>query len=250
MASPITSMKGMIHRSWNMVRGCTPISPGCDQCYARAQHKAMYSEREHYLIPFSEVTFMPSNISIGHNYIISVNGISDTLHPDITDQQVQFMIDAISKKHGIFVVCTKRPFRASMFDWPPNVWLGTSIEDKNYLYRIDELLKANSKIKFVSFEPMLGPMGEVDLTGIDWVCMGIERGPQARPYRIQWLRQVRDHCIYQGVPLFYRGAHYTRNLRPSDLLDGKIWHQYPCGLEAKDEKYDGKVNRRKSSIQD
>jgi len=160
--------------------------------------------------------------------------MSDLFHEEVPLDFIEKVFDVMVKaSHHRFQVLTKRSKRlcelAPSLPWPHNVWMGVSVEDVEHIYRIDYLRQTEAFIKFVSFEPLLGPIGDLDLEGIDWVIVGGESGPRSRPMDPTWVREIRDQCLVAKVPFFFKqwgGANKKRNGR---LLDGVIWEQMPRG---------------------
>lgn len=207
---------------WNPVTGCTPISEGCQNCYAQRMHKRLQAMGQaKYKFDFNNVKRVPYELNKDFGKkpkLIFVNSMSDLFHKDIPDE---FINDVISTcychtKHT-FQILTKRSERLKDFSYTnlsflrSNVWLGVSVELAKYKNRIDDLRKTNAKVKFISFEPLLGDVGELDLTGIDWVIVGGESGPGARPMHPDWVRNIRDQAIAQGCKFMFKqwGEHFT-----------------------------------------
>jgi len=203
-------------KTWNPVTGCTPASKGCDHCYA-ARHFKRFNKR-----PFSEVMFHPERLNIPLRRrkatMYFVNSMSDLFHRDVPHE---FLLTVwVTMKYCFqhtFQVLTKRPQRMRDFakrfldnnklgitDPFPNVWLGTTVESGSYTKRIDVLREVPAAVRFISFEPLLGPIGKVNLDGIHWVIVGGESGPGARPMHPDWAREIRDQCQEQGVAFFFK----------------------------------------------
>ena len=158
--------------------------------------------------------------------------MSDLFHELIPDEYISqvFAVMADLPRHT-FQILTKRPERAAAWHgpWAPNIWMGTSVEDRRVLSRIDHLRQCDAAVRFVSAEPLLGPLGRLNLDGIDWVIVGGESGPRHRPMNHDWARQIRDKCVEVGVAFFFKqdsGPHIE--MRP--WLDGMVWEQYPGQL--------------------
>jgi protein gp37 len=164
--------------------------------------------------------------------MIFVNSMSDLFHEDVPLDFIQQVFDIIERASWhTFQILTKRSGRLLELDryiiWPSNAWMGVSVENSNYTVRIDDLRQTNAFIKFLSIEPLLGPIGKLDLTGIDWVIVGGESGPGARPVRKEWIIDLRDQCIVAGVPFFFKqwgGVWKKRNGRE---LEGRTWDEIP-----------------------
>jgi len=167
--------------------------------------------------------------------LIFVNSMSDLFHEDVPETYIQRVFDVMRRAHWHqFQVLTKRSERLlaldSRIDWPKNVWMGVSVETEKYTFRIDHLRQTRANIKFLSLEPLLGPLPQLNLSGIDWVIVGGESGPGSRPIRQEWVLDIRDQCIRSNVPFFFKqwgGVHKKRNGR---LLQGRTWDQLPVAV--------------------
>ena len=197
--------------TWNPLTGCNRVSPGCKNCYAermsvrlKAMGQPNYSNgfklalhEESLAIPFRWKK--PMNIF--------VNSMSDLFYEEVPIDFIESVFDVMNKAHWHrFQVLTKRSERlldlSPQLHWASNIWMGVSVENKDYIYRIDQLRETHASIKFLSIEPMLGPLDDINLNGIDWVIVGGESGPGARPMNSSWVISVRDQCLNAGVPFF------------------------------------------------
>jgi protein gp37 len=164
--------------------------------------------------------------------MVFVNSMSDLFHKDILEGFILrvFMVMQQVNRH-VYQVLTKRSHRlaelAPRLPWPENVWMGVSVETEDYLFRIDHLRETSAHIKFISFEPFLGPISDLDLTGIDWVIVGGESGPGARPILKEWVTGIRDKCLDFDVPFFFKQWGGVRKKKTGRLLDGHTWNQMP-----------------------
>lgn len=163
---------------------------------------------------------------------IFVNSMSDLFHEDVPLDFVQRVFDVMRAAHWHrFQVLTKRSERLAQLDrfidWPANVWMGVSVENQKYTLRIDDLRKTNARIKFLSLEPLLGPLETLNLRGINWVIAGGESGPRARPMREEWVTDIRDQCLTAKVPFFFKQWGGTNKKRAGRKLQGRIWDQMP-----------------------
>jgi protein gp37 len=164
--------------------------------------------------------------------VVFVNSMSDLFHEKVPIEFILKVFDVMRKttRHQ-FQVLTKRAERlvevTSYIDWPENVWMGVSVENEDYVHRIDYLRMTGAFIKFLSIEPMLGPIPGMNLNGIDWVIAGGESGPRARPIQKEWVRDIRDQCIDANVPFFFKQWGGTNKKKAGKLLDGKTWCQMP-----------------------
>jgi protein gp37 len=163
---------------------------------------------------------------------IFVNSMSDLFHPDVPVEFIHAVFDVMGQAYWhTFQILTKRSERlvelAGQLPWHDNVWIGVSVENKDYAYRIDHLRKVPAAVRFLSVEPLLGPIPKLPLQGIDWVIVGGESGPRCRKIEPQWVRQIRDRCIAQGIPFFFKQWGGTRKKQSGRELDGRTWDEMP-----------------------
>jgi protein gp37 len=222
-------------RTWNPVTGCTKVSPGCAHCYIERQ-PPMRIEGRKFVKGTTDIRLHPLRVIQPMRWRrprrVFVNSMSDLFHEQVPDQ---FVVDiwtvmAACERHQ-FQVLTKRPERmvelAPSLPWPRNVWMGVTIENRRFAGRADLLRRTPAAVKFISAEPLLGPLDELDLTGIDWLICGGESGPGHRRMRPEWARALRDRCLADGVAFFFK---QWGGLRPKDggrLLDGRTWDEMP-----------------------
>ena len=167
---------------------------------------------------------------------VFVNSMSDLFHEEVPTSFIQSVFDTMNcAQRHVFQVLTKRPIRIveinNELNWTRNIWLGTSIESKQWIERLDLLKQTSAQVKFLSLEPLLGPLPSLQLDGIDWVIVGGESGPGARPMRGAWVREIRDQCVHSEIPFFFKqwgGVFKNRNGR---ILDNRTWDQMPVVLE-------------------
>jgi protein gp37 len=234
--------------TWNPVTGCDRVSPGCAHCYAldlAARLKRMGQPR--YQAdggktsgPGFGLTLHRDKISEPLRWrqskVIFVNSMSDLFHDDVPDDFIAdvFATVRLAEQH-VFQVLTKRHERlanlAPRLPWPNNLWMGVSIENRRFVHRADYLREVPAAVRFVSAEPLLGPLDELDLTGIDWLIAGGESGPRHRPVREEWLRHLRDRCIQANVPFFFKQWGGVRSKSGGRLLDGREWSAMPSPVE-------------------
>jgi protein gp37 len=222
--------------TWNPVTGCTKVSPGCKNCYAermavrlRAMGQPNYADGFR-LTLHEHVLEMP--IRWKKPQVIFVNSMSDLFHQRVPVGFIERVFAVMAEAHWhTFQVLTKRSKRlADMSDllpWRENIWMGVSVETESYQERIDDLRRTGAAVKFLSLEPLLGPLRALDLDGIDWVIVGGESGPRARPMDPAWVREIRDQCTETGVPFFFKqwgGVQKSKNGRE---LDGRTWDEMP-----------------------
>lgn len=222
--------------TWNPVTGCTKVSQGCKNCYAEkmaARLKAMGVSN--YRNGF-EVTLHPHMLNAPLRWKrprrIFVNSMSDLFHKDVPFSYIEQVFDVM--KHANwhqFQVLTKRSERLKdsnrLILWPENVWMGVSVESVEVAGRIQDLRATSAAVKFLSIEPMIGPVGPMNLSGIDWVIVGGESGPGARPIDIEWVREVRDQCAAQGVAFFFKQWGGVNKRATGRELDGRTWQEFP-----------------------
>ncbi len=222
--------------TWNPVTGCTKTSPGCRNCYAeRMARRLRAMGHPNYANGFRPTTHehvLEVPLRWKRPQVIFVNSMSDLFHEEVPLEFIAKVFKVMAEaSHHRFQVLTKRSRRlrelAPELPWPSNVWMGVSVEDDEHVYRIDNLKQTDALIKFVSFEPLLGPIGDLDLEGIDWVIVGGESGPGARPMDPAWAREIRDLCLAANVPFFFKQWGGTNKKRNGRLLDGITWDQMP-----------------------
>jgi protein gp37 len=222
--------------TWNPVTGCSKISPGCKNCYAnRMALRLQAIGQKNYRNGF-EVTLQPHTLEIPLTWkksrTIFVNSMSDLFHKKVPTPFIQQVFSTMHDAHWHrFQVLTKRPERVenldNKLDWSDNIWMGTSIESEDYLFRIDHLRNTGARIKFLSLEPLLGRLRSLELRGVDWVIVGGESGPGAREIHPDWVREIRDQCQEQAVPFFFKQWGGVFKKRAGRELDGRTWEQFP-----------------------
>lgn len=234
-------------QTWNPVTGCTKVSPGCKFCYAEVMSKRLTAMGTPGYENGFRLTLHPERLNQPLTRkkatVYFVNSMSDLFHPDVPDSFIESVIDVIARTpYHTYQVLTKRAERLPLFfanrSVPDNMWLGVSVEDKEYgLPRIDMLRQVNASTRFLSIEPLLEDIGKFDLNGISWVIVGGESGHGARPMKESWALSVKNQCINSGVSFFFKqwGAWNKDGLRKNKkangrFLDGKVWDGYPASL--------------------
>lgn len=222
--------------TWNPVTGCSKISLGCKHCYAeRLAMRLRAMGQPNYARGF-DLTLQEHMLELPLRWTkpqaIFVNSMSDLFHHDIPLEYIQRVFDVMRRADWHrFQVLTKRADRLLELDrkihWTQNIWMGVSVENRTCFSRIDSLRKTRAHIRFLSLEPLLEDLGEFDLTGIDWVIVGGESGPGARPMSPSWVRNLRDLCLAAEVPFFFKQWGGTRKKINGRLLDGLTWDQMP-----------------------
>lgn len=232
-------------RVWNPVTGCDKTSPGCDNCYAlrlAGRLKKMGSAK--YQTDGNPKTSGPGfGVTLHKNVLhqpyswkkpaqVFVNSMSDMFHPDVPESFIQQTIQVIADTpQHIYQVLTKRSQRlrdlADKLDWPTNLWMGVSVENNRYTFRVNHLLSTPAHIKFVSAEPLLGPIPDLPLEGVDWLIVGGESGPGHRYCDPKWVRELRDNATDSGVPFFFKQWGGKTSKTGGRTLDGVIHDGYP-----------------------
>ena len=229
-------------QTWNPVTGCTVISPGCDNCYAERQaHRMQRMGKPKYAKGFEVVTH-PKSLDEPAKWRkpqkVFVNSMSDLFHHEVPYDFIDEVIAVmrLAPQHD-YQVLTKRPKTASHWyssrgygELPPNLWLGVSVEDRERRYRIDHLKAIPAPVRFLSIEPLLEDVGELDLDGIDWVIVGGESGPGHRRMEPDWARNVRDQCVASGTPFFFKQWGGRTPKAGGRELDGRFWDEFPKRL--------------------
>lgn len=222
--------------TWNPVTGCTPISDGCQNCYALRMAKRLHAMgNKRYLNGFN-LTLHPDLIESPLKWkkprLIFVNSMSDLFHEAVPLDFIRDIFDTMkAARQHTFQILTKRSSRlaevALELSWPDNVWMGVTIEAGKYSYRADNLRKVPAAVKFLSIEPMIAPVYNLDLSLIDWVIVGGESGPKSREIEKEWVAFLRDQCLSESVPFFFKQWGGTNKKKTGRNLDGKTWSQYP-----------------------
>ena len=227
--------------TWNPVTGCTKISYGCKHCYAERMSKRLQAMgMEKYRRGFEVVvhdSVLQEPLKWKNPTLVFVNSMSDLFHKAVPTEFVQSVFGVMNQaSQHTFQVLTKRPGRVKQIDarldWAPNIWLGTSIESERWLDRLDRLKATGASTKFLSLEPLLGPLPDLDLSGIDWVIVGGESGPGARPMDAHWVREIRDNCVDNEVPFFFKQWGGVFKKRTGRTLDGRTWDEMPQPVSA------------------
>jgi protein gp37 len=224
--------------TWNPVTGCDKISPGCKHCYAeRMAERLQAMGQANYRNGF-ELTLQPKMLELPLGWkkpqTIFVNSMSDLFHDDVPVDYIKRVFDVMARAHWHrFQVLTKRAERlaelAPELSWTANVWMGVSVENADYLWRIDHLRETSAAVKFLSLEPLLGPLSTLNLRGIDWVIVGGESGFHARPMNEAWVVEIRQQCRHARVPFFFKQWGGVNKKRAGRLLDGRTWDEMPAG---------------------
>ena len=222
--------------TWNPVRGCTKISPGCKNCYAERFAERFRGVKGHPFEQGFDLRLVPGKIGEPLRWKtpqrIFVNSMSDLFHDKVSLDYIKDVFDVMNRADWHqYQVLTKRAERLEKLSrelpWAPHIWMGVSVENKDYLWRIDHLRRTKAHIKFLSIEPLIGPLGKINLRGIDWVIAGGESGPRARPMDATWVRDVRDQCVRAGVSFFFKQWGGVQKKRHGRELEGRTWDEMP-----------------------
>ena len=222
--------------TWNPVTGCTKVSAGCKHCYAeRMSNRLRAMGKEHYKNGF-RLALHEDALTIPFGWrsprLIFVNSMSDLFQKDVPLSFIQQVFKVMTAcPHHTFQILTKRPEiaaeHASQLNWPKNVWLGTSVENAKVVSRIRHLRNIPAAIRFLSVEPLLGPIPRLPLTGIHWIIVGGESGPECRPMEPDWVRTIRNRCLERGVPFFFKQWGGVNKKKSGRTLDGRTWNELP-----------------------
>jgi protein gp37 len=225
--------------TWNPVRGCTKLSPGCKHCYALTFAERWRGIPGHPYEQGFDLRLVPEKLEEPLRWKsprrIFVNSMSDLFHESVPDDFIRHVFEIMRKAHWhSFQVLTKRARRlaelAPRLLWPENVWQGVSVESERYLDRVDCLRSVDAAVRFLSLEPLLGPLPGLRLEGVSWVIVGGESGLHHRPIQSEWVRDIRDRCLREGVAFFFKQWGGRTPKSGGRQLDGKEWNQMPLPL--------------------
>ncbi len=230
-------------KTWNPTTGCSRVSSGCDHCYAEALSLRKGWSKKPWTVTNADenIILHPNRLKKPYSWKqpsrVFVNSMSDLFHPkipkDFVDEVFKVMNDL---PQHTFQILTKRPRRAASYrgEWAANVWMGTSIENQATLFRIDRIRKCPAKTRFLSFEPLLESLGEINLDGIHWVIVGGESGPGFRKMDHEWAREIRDQCVERGIPFFFKQSAALKTETGTVLVevDGSenVWNNFPLAV--------------------
>ncbi len=222
--------------TWNPVTGCTKISHGCKHCYAERMAKRLQKMgAEKYRDGFA-VAVHKSTLAEPPTWkrprLVFVNSMSDLFHQAVPGKFIENVFEVMNQTpQHTYQVLTKRPNRVIRLNkrlpWASNIWFGVSIESERWLGRLPLLKQSKAHVKFLSLEPLLGPLPNMDLSGIDWVIVGGESGPGARPIEADWVRDIRDQCLHNSVPFFFKQWGGIFKKKTGRTLDDQVWNQMP-----------------------
>jgi len=222
--------------TWNPVTGCSKVSPGCKNCYAERMARRLQAMGQYRYRNGFDVTLQRDIVELPLSWkkprIIFVNSMSDLFHKIIPPSFIQSVFETMNlASQHTFQVLTKRSDRLREINeslvWTDNIWMGVSLENDDYAYRIDDLLQTDAVVKFLSLEPLLGSFEDVSFEGIGWVIVGGESGPGARPMQESWVTEIRDQCEERDIPFFFKQWGGVNKKKNGRALENRTWDQYP-----------------------
>lgn len=228
--------------TWNPITGCDKISAGCKFCYAEVMSKRLKAMGVEKYDQGFKIRTHEHELDTPYKWkkpkVVFVNSMSDLFHKDVPIEFIQkvFRVMKDNPQH-VFQVLTKRADvlryydSEGFLDWSHNIWMGVSVENKKVLNRIDLLRETNARVKFLSCEPLIGPLPEMNLQGIDWVIVGGESGRKPRPMKPEWVSDIKDQCLEADVPFFFKQWGGTNKKKTGRELDGRTWDEMPEIIE-------------------
>ena len=222
--------------TWNPLTGCTKVSQGCKNCYALRMSRRLKAMGNPKYANGFELTIHEDQLQVPLKWskprVIFVNSMSDLFHEDVPLPFIQKVFGVMREANWhTFQVLTKRAERLSdisgSLDWPDNVWMGVSVENSDCMFRIDHLRATGARTRFLSLEPLLGPLHGLNLSGIDWVIVGGESGPRSRPVKKEWVIDIRDQCRRSRVPFFFKQWGGFNKKGNGRTLEGRTWDEMP-----------------------
>lgn len=222
--------------TWNPVTGCNKISPGCKNCYAERLAKRLKAMGQANYKNGFKLTLQPQMLELPLKWkkpqTIFVNSMSDLFHKDVPLEYIQQVFDVMNRAYWHrFQVLTKRADRlaelSDELNWSDNIWMGVSVESQRYVHRIDDLRSSGAKVKFISLEPLLGPLRNMNLENIDWAIVGGESGHGFRPIKEEWVISIREQCRELGVPFFFKQWGGFNKKKTGRLLEGRTHDAMP-----------------------
>lgn len=224
--------------TWNPVTGCDKVSEGCRYCYAESFARRLKAMGNGKYSNGFELTLHPEVLQEPFRWkkprVVFVNSMSDLFHKDVPVDYIRDVFEVMRQNpQHVFQVLTKRADVLRYYDsedmlfWPHNVWMGVSVENARNMDRIDLLRQTRAKVKFLSCEPLLGPMSSMNLDCIDWVIVGGESGRKARAMNPEWVQDIREQCLAANVPFFFKQWGGTNKKKSGRMLDGRVWDQTP-----------------------
>jgi protein gp37 len=229
--------------TWNPVTGCTRISLGCLHCYAERMARRLQAMGQPNYRHGFRLTLHPHMLDLPLHWrrprMIFVNSMSDLFHKDVPFGFIERVFDVMRRaSQHCFQVLTKRSERLMQLSpkllWPDNVWMGVTVENADYSFRIGHLRHTGAAVRFVCFEPLLGPAPDMDLRGIDWVIVGGESGPGARPMPREWVTDIRDQCLARDLPFFFKQWGGVNKRANGRVLENRTWGESPCATKRRE----------------
>lgn len=224
--------------TWNPVTGCTQVSPGCDHCYALTFAERFRGVPNHPYEQGFDLKLWPGRLELPRRWKkprrIFVNSMSDLFHADVPDEFIRHVFDTmVQANQHTYQILTKRPQRLARLGqslpWPPHIWMGVSVESNDYAWRADYLRRIPAAVRFISAEPLIGPVDKLNLEDLHWVITGGESGYGHRPCDPDWVRDVRDRCTTAGVAYFHKQWGGRTPKAGGRMLDGRTWDEQPQG---------------------
>lgn len=222
--------------TWNPVTGCSKISPGCKHCYAERMAKRLHAMGQPNYANGFKVSLHEHMLEVPLRWKrpqrIFVNSMSDLFHEDVPETFILRVFEVMRRANWHeYQILTKRAARLEDLDrvlgWDPHIWMGVSVENQDHTYRIDHLRRTRARVKFLSLEPLLGPLRGLDLRGIEWAIVGGESGPGARPMDPAWVLEIRDQCVAADVSFFFKQWGGVLKSRTGRMLEGRTWDEMP-----------------------
>jgi protein gp37 len=223
--------------TWNPLTGCTKISPGCKHCYAERMALRLQAMGQPNYVRGFDLALHETALELPLRWkkpqTIFVNSMSDLFHKAVPVEFILKAFDVMGRADWHrYQILTKRSERlrelSPLLPWKPQIWMGVSVENLEYVHRIERLRETGAHVKFLSLEPLLGPLPGLNLRGIDWVIAGGESGPGARPMDPAWVCEIRDQCLDAGVPFFFKQWGGTRKKKAGRELEGRTWDEMPA----------------------
>ena len=229
--------------TWNPVTGCSKISVGCRHCYAERMARRLHAMGQPNYANGFKVTVHEQALDLPVHWkkpqAIFVNSMSDLFHRRVPAGFIEKVFEVMNRANWHqYQVLTKRSGRLrelnQRLEWAEHIWMGVTVETADYVERIDDLRDTDAAVKFVSLEPLLGALPELNLSGIDWVIVGGESGPGARPMKVEWVREIRQQCREADVPFFFKQWGGTNKKKAGRMLDGRTWDEMPLAAARRD----------------
>lgn len=227
--------------TWNPVTGCDKVSPGCAHCYAERMAKRLQAMGQANYTRGFDVTLQEHMLDVPLRWRkprrIFVNSMSDLFHSSVPDSYIQQVFSVMRRANWHeYQILTKRSERLAdihrSLPWAPHIWMGVSVENLRFTYRIEHLRTTDARVKFLSLEPLLGPLPDLDVRGIHWVIVGGESGPRARAMQPSWVLDIRDQCRAARVAFFFKQWGGVFKIRTGRELEGRTWDEMPADSDS------------------